>query len=187
MAGKTPIPTPPSPEETAAAKEPMSVSPKIDVAPPPGLESFGNLWVMPKKIPKPSVTKKRLSKLATVEEEGSTCAQSTAPGTKRFCVYCGEQVPTKLITAKFCVYCGQAHSGQEVPNDMEGMPVRVPLPQTAGYSTPACSPGFESYVAMVQASTISNRAALHTFMTELAAQQSLYNNWMGCQSYSDDA
>jgi len=187
MAGKTPVPTPPSPEKTAAAKEPMNVSQDIDIAPPPGLESFGNSWVMPKIIPKPSVNKRRPSKLATVEEEGSMCAQSTAPGTKRFCVYCGEQIPPKLITAKFCVYCGQAHSGQEVPNDMEGMPVRVPLHQTAGYSTPECWPGFENYLAMVQASTISNRAVLHTFMTELAAQQSLYNNWTGWQSYSDDA
>lgn len=178
------------PEETAAAQEKVSVPQEVDIAPPPGLESFGNSQMMPKKIQEPSLNKRQPSKTVTVEDEGSIGAQPPSPGTKRFCVYCGAQVPPKLITAKFCVYCGQAHSGQEVPNDMEGLPARVPLPQPAAYSTPAGwqGTGFDNYLGMVQQSTVSNRAVLQTFMAELAAQQGgFYNNSMGWQSYIDDA
>uniref|UniRef100_A0A7S1MLC5 Uncharacterized protein n=1 Tax=Alexandrium catenella TaxID=2925 RepID=A0A7S1MLC5_ALECA len=46
----------------------------------------------------------------------SGSSSGEGPPTVRFCVYCGTQVPPKLIMAKFCVYCGQAHGGQ--PGDM---------------------------------------------------------------------
>jgi len=61
------------------------------------------------------------------EPESKVEADKTPPP-KRFCVWCGKQVPPKLVNAKFCVFCGGCHNGEAdgAPNDGKPkMPVAV--------------------------------------------------------------
>jgi len=73
---------------------------------PPGL-SQGDAALDP-ELP-PGLTLKRSLEPARLGEAPDSA--------KRFCVWCGKQVPPKCISARFCVFCGKAHAGDDTQAD----------------------------------------------------------------------
>lgn len=59
------------------------------------------------------------------------------PASKRFCVWCGKQVPPKLVSARFCVFCGGVHSGEGSGAPNGGKPNQPKPPQARAASAGA--------------------------------------------------
>lgn len=70
-------------------------------------------------------------------EVKSEADSEKAPASKRFCVWCGKQVPAKLVKARFCVFCGGVHNGEAngAPNGGKPKEPTPPQAQAAAVGT----------------------------------------------------